>query len=136
MMVTANTYLEMLQLYAVPQLPDGTIYQQVGPPPHLANIVRTFLHKQFPARWIRRVSPYITWPARSPDLTPPDFILGCLLRTVYMTSVYDLADLQERIYATINNVTPEMLHNTWVKVEYRLDIFRATNGSHVEVYGT
>ncbi|KAJ4451541.1 hypothetical protein ANN_03006 [Periplaneta americana] len=51
---------------------------------------------------------------------------------VYRTPVRDLADLQERIYAAVNNVTPQMLHNTWVEVEYRLDISRVTNGSHVE----
>ncbi|KAJ4442309.1 hypothetical protein ANN_12177 [Periplaneta americana] len=135
--VTANTYLDMLQLYAVPQLPDGAIFQQDGAPPHFANMVRTFLDEQFPARWIGRGSPYITWPARSPDLTPPDFFLwGFVKDQVYRTPVRDLADLQERIYAAVNNVTPQMLHNTWVEVEYRLDISRATNGSHVEVYGT
>ncbi|KAJ4435559.1 hypothetical protein ANN_18175 [Periplaneta americana] len=135
--VTANTYLDMLQLYAVPQLPDGAIFQQDGAPPHFANMVRTFLDEQFPARWIGRGSPYITWPARSPDLTPPDFFLwGFVKDQVYRTPVLDLADLQERIYAAVNNVTPQMLHNTWVEVEYRLDISRATNGSHVEVYGT
>ncbi|KAJ4431491.1 hypothetical protein ANN_20089 [Periplaneta americana] len=52
--VTANTYLDMLQLYAVPQLPDGAIFQQDGAPPHFANMVRTFLDEQFPARWIGR----------------------------------------------------------------------------------
>ncbi|KAJ4447016.1 hypothetical protein ANN_09004 [Periplaneta americana] len=135
--ITANTYLDMLQLYAVPQLPDGAIFQQDGAPPHFANMVRTFLDEQFPARWIGRGSPYITWPARSPDLTPPDFFLwGFVKDQVYRTPVRDLADLQERIYAAVNNVTPQMLHNTWVEVEYRLDISRATNGSHVEVYGT
>ncbi|KAJ4428941.1 hypothetical protein ANN_25937 [Periplaneta americana] len=135
--VTANTYLDMLQLYAVPQLPDGAIFQQDGAPPHFANMVRTFLDEQFPARWIGRGSPYITWPARSPDLTPPDFFLwGFVKDQVYRTPVRDLADLQERIYAAVNNVTPQMLHNTWVEVEYRLDISRATNGSHVEIYGT
>ena len=35
----------------------------------------------------------------------------------------------------VNHVTPQMPHNTRVEVEYRLDISRATNGSHVEVYG-
>ncbi|KAJ4427656.1 hypothetical protein ANN_25304 [Periplaneta americana] len=118
--VTANTYLDMLQLYAVPQLPDGAIFQQDGAPPHFANMVRTFLDEQFPARWIGRGSPYITWPARSPDLTPPDFFLwGFVKDQVYRTPVRDLADLQERIYAAVNNVTPQMLHNTWVEVEYR-----------------
>ena len=71
--VTTNTYLTMLQLYAVPQLPVGTIYQQEGAPPHYANIVLTFLDGQFSARWIGREPLYVTWPARSPDLTPPDF---------------------------------------------------------------
>ncbi|KAJ4440170.1 hypothetical protein ANN_08308 [Periplaneta americana] len=93
---------------------------QDGAPPHFANMVRTFLDEQFPARWIGRGSPYITWPARSPDLTPPDFFLwGFVKDQVYRTPVRDLADLQERIYAAVNNVTPQMLHNTWVEVEYR-----------------
>ena len=34
--VTANTYLNMLQLYGMPQLPDGTIYNQDGLASHLA----------------------------------------------------------------------------------------------------
>ena len=48
---------------------------------------------------------------------------------VYRTPTRDLAGLQERIYAAVNNVTPQMLHNTWVEVEYRLDIPRVTNGA-------
>ena len=65
---------------------------------------------------------------------------------IYRTPVLDLAGLQERIYAVVNSVTPQMLRNTWVEVEYCLDIFRATNGGldisratngcHVEVYVT
>jgi hypothetical protein len=27
-----------------------------------------------------------------------------------------------------------MLHRTWQKLEYRLDVIRATNGAHIEVY--
>ena len=50
----------MLQLYAVPQLPDGTIYQQDGAPPDIANVAHTFLDEQFTARWIESRSPYIT----------------------------------------------------------------------------
>ena len=62
-------------------------------------------------------SPYITWPARSPDLTPPDvFLWGFVDNHVYRTPVCDLADLHDRIYAAVNNVTPQMPHNTWVKV--------------------
>ena len=63
---------------------------------------------------------------------------GFVKEQVYRTPipVLDLLDLQERIYAAVNNVIPEMLHNTWVEVEYLLDISRATNGSHVEMFGT
>ena len=43
---------------------------------------------------------------------------------------------KERIYAIISNVTPQMLHNAWVEAEDQLYIPRATNESHVEVYGT
>ena len=63
------------------------------------------------------------------------FFLWGFVKTVYRTTICDLADLQERIYA-VNNVIPQMLHNTWVVVEYRLDISRESNGNHVEVNGT
>ena len=43
--------------------------------------------------------------------------MGFVKDQVYKTPVHDLADLQERIYAAVNNVTPQMLHNTWVKVD-------------------
>ena len=78
-MVTATTYLDMLQLYAMPQLPDGTIYQQDGTSPQFPNIVNTVLDEHFPAIWIGRGSRYITRPARSPNLTPPDISSGSLL---------------------------------------------------------
>ena len=78
----------------------------------------------------------ITWPARSPDLTPSDFLLWMFLTDQdHWTPVRDLTDFQEIIYAAVNIVTPRMLHNTWVEVEYQLKISRASNGSHVEVYG-
>ena len=33
------------------------------------------------------------------------------------------------------SVAPQRIHNTLVEIENRLDISRATNGSHVEAYG-
>ena len=74
--------------------------------------------------------------ATYPGTCKPDFFLQVFVKAqIYMTPVRNLADLQEIIYAAVNNVTPPMLHNTWVEVEYRLNLFRVTNGSHVEVYG-
>ena len=44
-----------------------------------------------------------------------------------MTPVRDLVHLQEKMYVAVSSVTPQMLHNTWIEVEYRLDISRATH---------
>ena len=43
--------------------------------------------------------------------------VGFFKNQVYRTLTRDLADLQERIYAVVNNVTPQMLHNSWVEVD-------------------
>ena len=45
-----------------------------------------------------------------------------------------LVDLQETIYGAVNNDTQEMFYNTWIEVEYRLDIPDVINGSDVEAY--
>ncbi|GBL92696.1 hypothetical protein AVEN_119092-1 [Araneus ventricosus] len=70
----ANIYLDMLQLYAVPQFPEGVIFQQDGAPPHYGNIVREFLDTTSPQRWIGRGT-VMAWPPQSPDITPLDFYL-------------------------------------------------------------
>jgi hypothetical protein len=49
-------------------------FQQDGAPPHWNLIVRASLNQRFPNRWIGRASP-ISWPTRSPDITPCDFFL-------------------------------------------------------------
>ena len=46
----------------------------------------------------------------------------------------DINDLQHRIIEAIDTVATDMLARTEQEIEYRLDIVRATNGAHVEVY--
>jgi hypothetical protein len=47
---------------------------------------------------------------------------------VYGTKVRDITNLKQRI-------TDEgMLQRTWQEIEYRLDVLRATNCVHIEVY--
>jgi hypothetical protein len=44
-------------------------------------------------------------------------------------------NLRQGIIEAVELITPHMLINTWQELEYRLDIYRATSGAHIEVYG-
>lgn len=57
------------------------IFQQDDAPPHNANIVSQHLNEIFYNRWIGTFG-IISWPARSPDLTPLDFFLWAHIKTV------------------------------------------------------
>jgi hypothetical protein len=115
-------------------IPQRYFFQQDGAPPHYANTVKAFLNQQFQGKWIGRRGP-ITWPPRSPDLTPLHFFQwGYIKDLVYQTKVQDVVELYRQITAAYETVTPVMLQNTWWKLEYRLDICRATKGAHVEIY--
>ena len=93
-----------------------------------------FLNETFPDRWIERDGP-IPWPPRSPDITPLDFFLwGYVKDTVYRTKVREMTDLKQRISNAIATIDEAMLQRTWQEIEYRLDVLRATNGAHIEVY--
>ena len=110
------------------------MFQQDGAPPHWGLIVRDFLNETFPNQWIGR-NGSTAWPPRSPDITHLDFFLwGYVKDKVYRTPVRDVETLQSRIIEVLATVNEEMLENTWREIEYRLDILRATNGAHVEVY--
>lgn len=56
--------------------------QQDGAPPHYDRVVRGHLNERFPNRWIGRGGP-ITWPPRSSDLNPIDFVWGYFKEMVY-----------------------------------------------------
>ena len=43
-------------------------------------------------------------------------------------------DLQQRISNAITTINEAMLQRTWQEIEYRLDVFRATNGADIEMY--
>ncbi|GBN35653.1 hypothetical protein AVEN_190968-1 [Araneus ventricosus] len=128
--VTSNIYLDMLQLYAVPQCPEGVVFQQDGAPPHYGNIVREFLDTTFPQRWIGRGA-VMAWPPRSPDITPLDFFLwGYVKQHVYSERINDINHLKQRI---THSVTPDVLTRVWEELDCGLDVCRATNGVHIEM---
>jgi hypothetical protein len=52
------------------------------------------------------------WPARSPDLSPPDYFLwGYLKDRVYNDHPRTLNELRVNIAAAINAISPELLNN-------------------------
>jgi hypothetical protein len=42
-------------------------------------------------------------------------------------------ELRDRIVIAAERVNNEMLANTWLGTEYRLDVCRSTNGAHIEI---
>jgi hypothetical protein len=85
-------------------------------------------------RWIGRSGP-IAWPPRSPDLTPLDIFLWSYVQNiVYQVKINDLQHLKARIRDAVAMVTPNMAQAKWNEVEYCLDIFHATKGTHIEIY--
>ena len=116
------------------QYQPQVIFQQDGAPPRWGFEVRQFFNDTFPERWIGRDGP-IPWLPLSPDITPSDFFLwGYVKDIVYRTKVRDVNDLQKRIIQALDTIIVDMPARTWLETEYRLDILRATDGAHVEVY--
>jgi len=92
------------------------------------------LDATFPNRWIGTDGPTL-WPPRSPDITLLDFFLWRYVKDkVFSTPVPDITNLKARITDAVATITEDMLENTWREIYYRLDVLRATKGTHVEVY--
>jgi len=84
--------------------------------------------------WIGRGGP-IPWPPRSPDLSPLDFSLWRYIKNiVYAENIRNIQHLQERITSAIETATRDMIQKTWQEIEFRLDVSRATNVTHIEMY--
>jgi hypothetical protein len=134
--VTSHSYLDMLQLYEVPQLEQQgaeVIFQHNGAPPHYSVTVREFLDVTFPQRWIGRGG-WLPWPPRSPDLTPLDFYFwGYIKQCVYSVCINNIDHLKTRITEAVHSVTPDVLHRVWKELEYRLNMCKATNRSQIRL---
>ena len=53
---------------------------------------------------------------------------------MYRTKVRDITDLKQRIPDAFATIDEDMLQRTWQKIEYRLNVLRLINGTHIEMY--
>ena len=129
------------RIYTFPQIEtfeqetvSRVIFMQDGAPPLFSCFVTDVLNDRFPDAWIGRGGP-IPWPSRSPYLSPLDYFLWRYIKNiVYAEKIRNIRQLQERITSAIETVTRDMIQKTWQEMEFGLDVSRATNGAHIEMY--
>lgn len=122
--LTGPRYLQFLENELPPLLEDVPLatrmrifFQHDGAPAHFSRLVTQYLNVTFPERWIGRNGP-VSWPPRSPDLTPLDFCLwGWLKDEVYK----EKANTREELIVRIMN-------NAALIKERQDDLRRATHG--------
>ena len=73
--------------------------------------------------------------AQFSDLSPVDFFLwGYIKNIVYAEKIRNIQHLQERITSAIETVTRDLIQKTWQEIQFRLNVSRATNVAHIEMY--
>lgn len=125
--VNGNAILELLRDHLPLLLEDVDLetrrrmwIQLDGAGPHFALIVREFLNRNFQQRWIGRGGP-VAWPARSPDLTYPDFFLwGYLKNTVFAEAPTTRENMIERIRVACRQISRDILLRTIESFKQRL----------------
>jgi hypothetical protein len=70
------------------------------------------------------------------SMQPVQIFWGYVKDQVFRPKVGSVVELCARISNAVASVTPRMLENICREIEYRLDIFRATDGAHIEMYWT
>ena len=117
--MNAESYLQMLEDSVWPIVSgweniDELVFMHDGAPPHFALSVRAWLDRKFPGRWLGRRGPH-EWPARSPDLTPCEFLLwGWAKEEVYRAKPRRMEQLEDRIPKVITNVPHDFLQRLWI----------------------
>lgn len=137
--LTGARYLELLRdelpllLENVPlQERLAMWFQHDGAPPHRSMIVRNHLNLIHPGHWIGGHGP-VSWPARSPDLTPLDFFLwGYLKQQVYAEQPENPENLRQRITVACRSITPAMLHRVRMSMERRAQVCINQQGHQFE----
>ncbi len=103
-----------------------------GVPTHRTNVVIEYLNAKFRGRWIGYNSPYQLWPARSPDLTFIDFLVGDYLKSlVYRIEIMIRNQLVDEIQAACD---AEMVSRMTNAVVRRTELCYDNYSDHFESY--
>lgn len=132
--VNGERYRQMLQTFRGALNRDDMWFQQDGATAHTARDTLRLLRNFFPGRIISRFGD-INWPARSPDLTAPDFFLwGHLKARVFQTRPHSIQDLKNRIQAEVQeiNETPGLLQSVMNNFRVRLQQVIRYQGDHLK----
>jgi hypothetical protein len=138
--LNSPTYLVFLR-DILPELLDGIPLadrinmwlQHDGAPAHFGDIVRDFLNDTYHQQWIGRGGP-VSWPPRSPDLTPLDFyVWGTMKQLVYSTPVESEVDLIGRIVAAAAVIQENnKFEDVRQSMSARFTMCNRVGGGHIE----
>lgn len=107
-------------------------FQQDGAPPHNSRSTRSTLNRQFGDQWMGTHGP-ISWPARSPDLTPLDFYFWGYLKTEVYKKQYDsVQELKDSLTTILYRIHPNKLSAATRSVQKRINLCIRQNGGHFE----
>ena len=111
---------------------DVMWYQHDGCPAHYSATAREILNRDYPDRWIGRRGP-VHWPARSPDLTSPDFFLwGYIKDNVYQQIPTTPENLCQQIRNVCAGISKGMLRRVQLSFEARFRKCIEVNGHNFE----
>ena len=139
--VTGMTYLDMLQLWLMPQLQNITdVHIPARWKSHPLPLWGSSVPEHSVTRMLDRACVW-KWPTT--DAMAPDvhwhfalfFLWECVKYRVFVTTFpRDLADLKARIIAAVKNIDAPTLTRVcvWQELEYRIDVCRVTSGAHIE----
>ena len=108
------------------------VFMHDGAPPHVALSVLAWLDQKFAGLWLGRRGPH-EWPARSPDLTPCDFVLwGWAKEEVCREKPRTMEQLEGRIRNVITNVSHDFLQKTVDSIPGRLRNLVDATGAYIK----
>jgi len=108
--------------------------QHDGAPPHFSRQVTAFLNNSYHDRWIGRGGP-VSWPPRSPDLTPLDYFLwGHMKSMVYAKQSHNRDELINRIMDAATQIrnSPGMVEQAVRSLLRRARLCIESAGCHFE----